>query len=386
MSTYILKRLLLTIPMLFGISFISFMVMQLAPGESGGGSGGDGLQSKKITAKQREVMERTFHLNLPIQERYFYWIGFKQNVPTEGELVTAKRRAVNQKFFGNVTGDRELTPEEAAVTAVSDSEIKEQIEKTGILYGDFGHSMQIHSKTVREMLGDAIPVTLLFNVMSLFLIYLFAIPLGVYSATHQDSKVDKAATVSLFMLYSMPNFWFGLLLIKLVVWLPPNLRLPIQGIHPPNSNQLTLLEWLAACSKYFVLPLIVMTYASFAGMSRYMRSGMIDTIRSDYVRTARAKGLREFIVVYKHALRNSLIPIITLLGSELPALFSGSVIVETLFGIPGMGKLAFEALLARDYTVLMADLTIVAVMVMFGFLISDLLYKVADPRISFEGE
>jgi peptide/nickel transport system permease protein len=332
------------------------------------------------------VMELTFHLNEPILDRYLYWIGFKQNVPTEGERVTAKRQAINLKFFGNINGDRELTPEELAATPVADSDIAAQIPKTGILHGDFGHSMQIHSKTVRDMLGDAIPVTLLFNVMSLFLIYLFAIPLGVYSATHQDSKVDKGATVALFMLYSMPNFWFGLLLIKFIVWLPPNMRLPIQGIHPSNSNQLTLLEWLAACSKYFVLPLIVMTYASFAGMSRYMRSGMIDTIRSDYVRTARAKGLREFVVVYKHALRNSLIPIITLLGSELPALFSGSVIVETLFGIPGMGKLAFEALLARDYTVLMADLTIVAVMVMLGFLVSDLLYKVADPRISFESE
>lgn len=386
MQTYILKRLLLTIPMLFGISFISFLVMQLAPGEAGGGAGGDGAQSKKITAKQREVMNRTFHLDRHVYERYFYWLGVLQDDPTAGDLVRAERRAVNLKLFNSTEADREPTPEELARVKVTPAEINAQIPKTGILYGDFGNSMQIHSKKVWDLLADAIPVTLLFNVLSLFLIYLFAIPLGIYSATHQGTKIDKISTVSLFMLYSMPNFWLGLLLIKFVVWLPPGMRLPIQGIHPPNSGQLTLLEWIVACSRYFVLPLIVMTYASFAGMSRYMRSGMIDTIRSDYVRTARAKGLREFLVVYKHALRNSLIPIITLLGSELPALFSGSVIVETLFGIPGMGKLAFEALLARDYTVLMADLTIVAVMVMVGFLVSDLLYKIADPRISFENE
>ncbi|MEI6234314.1 MAG: ABC transporter permease [Planctomycetota bacterium] len=386
MQTYLLKRLLLTIPMLFGITFISFLVMQLAPGESGGGTGGDGNRSQKITANQREVMNRTFHLDERIDRRYLFWLGILQNTPTKSDLSKAQRRAVSIKLYGKSEINREPTSDELANTQVSPDEIHAQIPKTGLLFGDFGHSMQIHSKTVWELLADAIPVTLLFNTLTLFFIYLFAIPLGVYSATHQGTKADKFATIVLFMLYSMPNFWFGLLVIKFVVWLPPNFRLPIQGIHPPNSNQLTFLEWFSACSRYFVLPLIVMSYSSFSGMSRYMRSGMIDTIRSDYVRTARAKGLREFIVVYKHALRNSLIPIITLLGSELPALFSGSVIVETLFGIPGMGKLAFEALLARDYTVLMADLTLVAVMVMFGFMVSDILYKVADPRISFEGE
>ncbi len=237
------------------------------------------------------------------------------------------------------------------------------------------------------MVKEAIPVTLLFNFLTLILIYMFSIPLGIFSATHQDSKRDKVSTVALFMLYSMPNFWVGILLLRFdVTCLPAEWRLPIQGIHPQNSEHLTLLEWLTSSSHYFILPLIVMSYAQFAGMSRYMRSGMIDTIRADYIRTARAKGLHEFFVVYKHALRNSLIPIITLLGSELPALFSGSVIIEELFGIPGMGKVAYEALLNRDYTVLMADLTIVAVIVMFGFLVSDLLYKVADPRINFEDD
>ncbi len=386
MQTYILKRLLLTIPMLLGISFISLLVMSLAPGNPGGGLAGEGAQSSKITKQQREIMERTFHLNKPIYERYFYWLGVFQNEPTETDLTKAERKALNMHLFGTESAEREPTPEELASYKPAPSEIKNYIPKTGVLYGDFGNSMEFHSTKVWDLIKAAIPVTLLFNVLSFIAIYLFAIPIGIFSATHQNSVRDKVTTVGLFGLYSMPNFWVGLLLIKFIVSLPPNMRLPIQGIHPPNSNQLTFLEWFFGSAKYFILPLIVFTYASFAGMSRYMRSGMIDTIRSDYIRTARAKGLSEFLVVYKHALRNSLIPIITLLGSELPALFSGSVIIEYLFGIPGMGKLAFEALITRDYTVLMADLVIVAVMVMFGFLISDLLYKVADPRITFDND
>jgi len=129
-----------------------------------------------------------------------------------------------------------------------------------------------------------------------------------------------------------------------------------------------------------------MSYSGLAGLSRYMRSSMIDVIRADFIRTARAKGLREFYVVYKHALRNSLIPIITLLGGELPGMIGGSVIIESIFGVPGMGYVGYKALIARDYTVLMADLSLVAVLVMIGFLVSDFLYVAADPRISFESK
>lgn len=352
MQTYILKRLLLLPPMMLGITFISFFVMQMAPGQSGGGGGGE-LSAGRMTRAQWEVMNRTFHLDKPVYMRYFYWLGVIQPTPTEKELEDAER---NNK----------------------------PIEKRGVIFGDFGYSMDTRSVKVWTRLADAIPITILLNVIAILITYFLAIPLGVYSATNQNSPSDRIITILLFGLYSLPTFWVAVLLIKLMVWLPAEFRLPFQGYQPQGSDQLTTLEWLWGCMKHLTLPLLVMTYGSFAGLSRFMRSSMIDVIRSDFVRTARAKGLREFFVIYKHALRNSLIPMITLLGGLLPGLISGSVILESIFGIPGMGYVAYKALMARDYTLLMADLTIVAFLVMIGFLLTDLLYTIADPRISFD--
>jgi peptide/nickel transport system permease protein len=237
---------------------------------------------------------------------------------------------------------------------------------------------------VWDRLKDAIPITLLFNIVTFFVIYFIAIPIGVYSATHPYTALDRFTTVSMFLLFSMPSFWVATMLIALMVKLPPEWRLPFYGLEPIGGDRLPTLTWLGECVKHMILPVITMSYAGVAGLSRYMRTGMIDIIRSDYIRTARAKGLAEFFVIYKHALRNSLIPVITILGSELPGLIGGSVILETIFGIQGMGYMGYKALLARDYTVLMADLTLVAILVMVGFLLSDLLYVMVDPRIKFE--
>jgi peptide/nickel transport system permease protein len=352
MRTYILKRLLLSIPMLIGITFISFMVMQLAPGASAGGGGGE-MAAGRVTRDQWKVMNRTFHLDKPVWQRYFYWLGILQP-----DLTAEQRKEWEQE--GTVP------------------------DKRGVIFGDFGNSMEIKSVRVIDRLKEAIPVTLLLNALSFLVIYALAIPIGIYSATHQNSLADRTLTVGMFMLYSLPSFWVAVVLIKIMVMLPENWQLPFQNLHPDGSDEMTSIQWLWGTAKHLVLPVAVMSYAGLAGLSRYMRSSMIDVIRADFVRVARAKGLREFIVVYKHALRNSLIPIITLLGGELPGLIGGSVIIESIFGIPGMGFLAFNALKARDYTILMADLTLVAVLVMIGFLISDLLYVVADPRIKFD--
>jgi len=353
MGTYILKRILLCFPMLLGISFISFCVMQMAPGESGAGAAAEGGQSAKMSRQQREILKRTFHLGKPLVERYLYWLGVMQEPPTQEEK------------------------DEAAAEG-------HPVHWHGVLFGDFGTSMEVQTKKVSELVAQALPITLLFNFLSLIIIYALSIPMGVYSATHQNTRIDRVSSVSLFAIHSLPNFWLSVVLIKLMVSLPIWLRLPFQGLHSDNAEELTTLSYLWDTTLHLILPLIVFTYASFAVLSRYMRAGMIDVIRSDYIRTARAKGLPEHVVIYKHALRNSLIPIITMLGSELPGLVSGSLIVEAIFGIPGMGYLGWKALMARDFTVLMADLTLVAVLVMAGFLISDLLYKVADPRIRVE--
>jgi peptide/nickel transport system permease protein len=325
--------------------------MQLAPGEVAGGAGE--LSATRLTRHQREVMNRSFHLDKPLHMRYLYWLGVMQP-----PLTPAQRQAW------------EL---EGAVPA-----------RRGLLFLDFGASMETPSVTVVERLKDAIPITLLLNLLSFAVIYLLAIPIGIYSATHQYSTLDRVSTVTMFLLYSMPSFWVAVLLIKLMVMLPDQWRLPFQGLYPDNSGSMTTLTFLYRSALHLVLPVLVLSYAGWAGISRFMRASMIDVIRADFIRTARAKGLREFYVVYKHALRNSLIPIITLLGGMLPGLIGGSVIIESIFGIPGMGYLGYKALLARDYTVLMATLTIGAVLVMLGILVSDLLYVVADPRIKFE--
>ena len=290
MQTYILKRLLLLFPMLLGITFISFIVMQLAPGGAGSGGASGEMSAGKLTKDQRDVMNRTFHLDKPIYMRYFYWLGVVQPKPTEAQVEAAKNGV--------------------------------PIPKRGILYLDFGSSMETKSIPVWDRLKDAVPITILLNVISFIVIYLLAIPIGIYSATHQYSTGDRISTIGMFMLYSMPSFWVSVLMIKLMVVMPPSVevadvvfrtRFPFQGIKPSNGDDLTTLAWLYECARHLVLPVIAMSYGGLAGISRYMRASMIDVIRADFIRTARAKGLREFFVVYKHALRNSLIPILSLI-------------------------------------------------------------------------
>lgn len=360
MTGYILKRILLSIPMLIGITFISFIVMQLAPGDAGTMGNGES-SANQLTQQQYDVMNESFHFGQPMHMRYLYWLGVVQPEPTASQLKRWNKE------------------DEDALAAG----LPAPSHKQGLIYLDFGHSMETHSFTVWQRLREALPITILLNVISIFLIYTIAIPIGIYSATHQYSAADRISTVGLFMLFSMPSFWVAVLLIKLMVVLPAQWRLPFHGVEPGDSSHMTTLAYLYESAKHLVLPVVAMSYAGLAQLSRYMRSSMIDIIRADFVKMARAKGLPEFYVIYKHALRNSLIPIITLLAGLLPGLIGGSVIIESIFGVPGMGNLGYQALLSRDYTILMALNTIVAVLVMIGFLLSDILYVVADPRIKF---
>jgi peptide/nickel transport system permease protein len=176
----------------------------------------------------------------------------------------------------------------------------------------------------------------------------------------------------------------ALLLTQLMQKVPRSLALPCQGLLPSGAESLPTLSYLWAGAQHLVLPVICLSFHGIASLSRYMRAGMLDVLRQDYVRTAWAKGAPPRLVVYKHAMRNALIPIVTMFGGLLPGLIGGSMIIESIFGIPGMGNLGYQALLTRDYTVLMADVTIGAVLVLLGILISDLLYVVVDPRITFE--
>lgn len=249
----------------------------------------------------------------------------------------------------------------------------------GLLAFDLGKEMQT-KESVAEELGERLKVTVPLSLIAVLLSYLIAIPLGIFSVRRQGTRIDGITTVVLFVLYSIPTFWFGLMLILAFGKTGFDL-LPVLGLHDKDADTFTSWGYAWDVCLHVILPIATMTYGSLAYLSRQMRAGMLDVIRQDYIRTARAKGLSENVVIYKHALRNSLIPVITLLASILPILIGGSVIVETVFDIPGMGKYAFEGLLRRDFYIVMATTVFVGVMTQFGILFSDITYSLVDPRI-----
>ena len=248
---------------------------------------------------------------------------------------------------------------------------------------DFGTSYKDH-RPVIEKIAERLPITIELNLISIFLIFLIAIPVGVFSAIKQGTLQDRCVTVILFVAYSLPNFWVAILLIMFLGGGDFLDLLPIYGISSAGMESQPFLARLTDHVWHLILPVFCLTYGGLAALSRYQRAGMLEVIRQDYIWTARAKGLPEKLVIFKHALRNSIIPIITIMGSLLPAMFGGSIIIENIFSIPGMGQLGFEAVLSRDYPTVMAIATISALLTLVGILISDLLYVWADPRISYE--
>lgn len=331
MTTYILRRLLMLIPTFFGITLMTFMIIQLAPGSPVSlkllGPGGAGVRSENISREIIEQTKKLYGLDKPLSVQYVQWLG---------RLVRL----------------------------------------------DFGTSFKDH-RPVATKLKEAFPITLMLNLLSITLIYLIAFPLGIYSAVHPRSWFDRITTILLFMLYSLPNFWVAMLLIRYLAGGEFLNLFPIVGLFSEGAGQLSLWGQLGNLMWHLVLPVSVLTYGGLAFLSRFSRAQMLEVIRQDYIRTARAKGLKERTVILKHALRNAFIPILTLMSTLLPALIGGSVIVEQIFGIPGMGKLGFEAVLSRDYPTVMAIASISAFLTLISILLTDLMYVVVDPRISF---
>jgi peptide/nickel transport system permease protein len=247
---------------------------------------------------------------------------------------------------------------------------------------DFGNSFIYPDEKVIDLIWERVPVTLGLNFIVLIIIYVIAIPLGVIAAVKRNTLFDNATSAVLFMLWSMPSFWVATMLIiyfsseRNFNWFES------VGLHARNHRDLPFFTYLIDWGNHLVLPVLASVYGGFTVLSRFARTSLLETISQDYIRTARAKGLSERVVVFKHALRNSLITIITLLGNLLPGLIGGSVIIEVIFSIKGMGELGFSAILGRDYPVIMAVTTIGAVLTLLGILVSDLLYSVADPRIT----
>src|SRR6266700_1085961 len=232
-------------------------------------------------------------------------------------------------------------------------------------------------------IGERLPITLFLNLIQMIIIVAFAIPIGVASATRQYSIFDKVTTVFVFIGFATPDFWLALLLMILfgvqLDWLP------ISGLRSLNYEYMSFWQQQRDFLSHLVLPVSVVVFTGLAGLSRYMRQSMLEVIRQDYVQTARAKGLPEPVVIGKHALRNAVLPVVTILGLSLPGLIGGSVIIESIFAIPGMGQLMVQSVFSRDYPVIMGNLVIVATLTLLANLLADIAYGLVDPRIRFAG-
>ena len=258
-------------------------------------------------------------------------------------------------------------------------------QRKGLLRGDFGISY-IDNQPIQDKIWQKIGISFSLSLISIFLAYLISIPIGIYSAYKKDSFADKGTSLILFILYSMPSFFIATLLL-LQFANPDNFAwFPVSGIQDPTVFDPEWSFWAKIKHRmpYLILPIITYTYGSFAFLSRIMRVGMIDIVSQDYIRTARAKGLGEDKVILKHALRNSLLPVITVFAAIFPAAIGGSIIIEVIFSIPGMGVEIYNSILNYDYPMIITVFTLSGFLTMIGYLVSDILYAVVDPRISYK--
>jgi peptide/nickel transport system permease protein len=315
---YILKRTLQALPIMLGASTLIFFLMHAAPGDP------TSIYIRPdIDPAVIEQMRKNLGLDQPVHVQYVKWVS-------------------------------------------------------SFARGDFGYSFS-QKRPIADIIKDTLPNTLLLSGIAMFIIFTLGILIGTIQAVRQYSLVDNAATVVAFFFYSMPSFWFGLMLILLLSyklqWLPASQMTSVNFEFLPASEQ-----WIDRL-KHLIMPAMALGVGAAAGVARFMRSGMLEQIHQDYVRTARAKGLSERVVIFKHAMRNALIPVVTLLGLYLPFLVSGAVFVETIFAWPGMGRLIVGAIFQRDYPVVLASAFVLSIMVILGNLIADVLYSVIDPRV-----
>ncbi|CAN5413457.1 hypothetical protein BH09BAC5_BH09BAC5_21580 [soil metagenome] len=261
---------------------------------------------------------------------------------------------------------------------------KDALFTKGVIRGDFGASYST-KLPVSDIIKRALPWSLFFTLLSVLLAYLVSIPVGIKAAVNRGGFFDRSSSIVLFMLYSMPVFFLATLL--LMIFANPHVLsiFPANGVKPAAGypEGVSLWEKIRISFPYIVLPLVCYTYSSLAFLSRTMRVSMLEVIGQDYIRTAKAKGLSNYSVVYKHGLRNALLPIITVFSNIFPAAVGGSIIIEVIFGIPGMGQEIFQAIGAKDYTMIVAVFTLSGFMTLVGYLVADILYAVADPRITY---
>lgn len=321
MRTYLTRRVLQMIPLFIGVALVTFLILSLV-----GDPFAQMLVNPRIRPADVARLKHQWGFDLPIYLRFFKW------------------------FWSMLTGN-------------------------------WGLSIFAGGRPVIELVSHAIGWTLKFSIGAFILGFVVAIPIGIYSALRQYTIFDYIFTGFSFFGMSMPTFWFGFILLMIF-----GLRLhwlPIGGVMTPGMESAPFFLRLLDQAKYFILPVVVLSFFGMGSWMRYTRSSMLEVVHQDYLRTARAKGLPERTVIVKHALRNALIPIITLLGLALPGLISGAMITETVFAIPGMGRLTLNAMMNNDFPLAMACLLILSYLLIIGNLVADLLYAVVDPRIRY---
>jgi len=314
---FVLKRLLLAIPTLLGVTVLTFILLHLAPGNLAQTLAGENAAPTQVARITHEL-----GLDRPVYQQYAIWLD-------------------------------------------------------KLAHGDLGFSYR-RQAPVLSLIGERIGRTLLLMGSALLLSIVIAVPLGVYQAFRRNSLFDRAASGIVFVAWSMPTFWFGTILIALFA---VQLRWsPVGGLQTIDTASF---DWPSRMA-HLVLPGFTLAIVSLAGWSRYIRGSMVEQLQEDYARTARAKGLAPRAVLFRHTLRNALIPFITLLGGTVPALFGGAVITEQIFAYPGMGQLFWQSATDRDYFTLLGMTVITALLVILGNLLADVLYGVVDPRVRYD--
>jgi peptide/nickel transport system permease protein len=333
MLSYLIKRVLWMIPMLIGISLISFFIMHLAPGDI---TSNEASFNPKASEESRAQLRKLYNLDKPVIEQYGLWL--KRMV----QLDFGRSFASHQKPVFWQTTDKD-------------------------------------GNVTKGLIQEALPITLLINLLGLAITLGLAIPLGILAARHYMGWQDRSITLFNFIGFSIPGFWLSLLL---MYWLGViNHWLPISGMHSIQYEYLDTWGKLKDSMSHLILPVIIPSVTGLASITLFVKNGMLDVLQQDYITTARAKGVSEFHLVYTHALRNALLPLITIIGLSIPGLIGGSVIAETIFAIPGMGKLFYDAVLMRDFPVVMGILTIGSALTLVGNLLADIAYAWADPRV-----
>ena len=333
MLNYIIKRTLWMIPLLIGISLISFFIMHLAPGDI---TNNEASFNPKTSAESRQKLRELYNLDKPVIVQYGLWL----------------KRMVKLDFGNSFASHRKPV---------------------------FWQTKDKDGNVTKGMIQEALPITIIINVIGLIITLVLAIPLGIIAARKHMRWQDKSITLFNFIGFSVPSFWLSLML---MYWLGvANDWFPISGIRSLNHDSLSTFGQLKDTLSHFFMPVIIPSVTGLASITLFVKSGMLDVLHQDYITTARAKGLNEHKVVYTHALRNALLPLITIVGLSIPGLIGGSVISEQIFAIPGMGKLFYSAVMARDFPVVMGILTIGSALTLIGNLIADIAYAWADPRV-----